>query len=506
MKNKYIIIGLLVLLYSSCAKDDITLQPQGKELDVTYYQTESQLNEAIYAAYDPLQHLIWGASPFMWGSIASDDAIAGGADQTDQKSYQMADRFTLSAVEDKEDDMNQLWIARFKLVYRSNLILKFADKTSDFGKMARAHANFLKGYAYFDLTRMFGGLPIIDVVPNYSDKFGRSSQEDTWKAIEGYLLTAIEDLPERSGGIDPNGLATRASAQALLGKVYVYQKKYSDAITVLEQIAQNTTEYSLEPDFSEVFNPANKHSKESIFEINFTRTDGGTIWDEYGNGNASYTLCGPRTGEVPIANATFVWGWGMNQPTQKLVQAFDAMGDIVRKKSSVLSSDSIKSVSPSTAFQNELTGYWDMKHIRRQGFFTSATQVAQNIIVLRVSDVYLLLAESYANTGDEINALKYLNLVRNRAGLSDASGGADLFSKIKKERQLELCLEGDRYFDLVRWGDAAAELTGEVYDQPNGLNYTTGKPGIITNGLFPIPEKEMDKVGSAADFQQNTGY
>ena len=181
---------------------------------------------------------------------------------------------------------------------------------------------------------------------------------------------------------------------------------------------------------------------------------------------------------------TFLWGWGMNQPTPKLAKAFDDMGDLVRKNNSIISNDSVLMVSPTTVFQNSLTGYWDIKHIRRRGFFRSATQVNAPIILLRLSDVYLLLAEAYANKSDETNALKYLNLVRKRAGLADATGGADLLTKIKKERQLELCLEGDRYFDLVRWGDAAAELTGEEYDA-GGKNYTTGKPGVSTNG--PIP-------------------
>ncbi len=505
MKKIYFIATIFItILFVACSEEDITLQPQGRELDVTYYKTESQLNEAVYAAYDPLQDIIWGGNPFMWGSITSDDAVAGGADFTDQKTYQMADRFTVTAVEDKENDLNQFWVPRFKMIYRSNLILKFADENDEFGKRARAHAYFIKGLAYFQLTRMFGGMPIIDKVPAPEEKFGRSSQSDTWKAIEEYLLNAIEGLPERTANGDPQDLATKGSAQALLGKVYMYQNKYAEAIAILEQVTQNPN-YSLEPNYADVFAPENKHGRESIFEINFTSTDGGTIWDQYCNGNASYTLCGPRTGEVTIQNATFEWGWGMNQPTQKLAKAFDDMGDKIRKNNSIISSDSILSVSPTNTFQNALTNYWDLKHVRRKGFFISATQVAQNIILLRLSDVYLLLAEAYANTGDETNALKYLNLVRERAGLPDATGGADLLTKIKKERQLELCLEGDRYFDLVRWGDAVTELTGEEYDA-GGLNYSTGKPGVSTNGLFPIPQDEMNKIGDDPNFRQNPGY
>lgn len=508
-KFKYIIFGLLFLPFVSCTDEDLTLTPEGKELDVTFYKTEEQILQALYGAYDPLQHVIWGANPFMWGSITSDDAVAGGADATDQKTYQMADRFTLAAFEDKEDDLNQFWVSRFKIIYRSNLILKFADPTTAVGRKGIAHANFLKAYAYFELVRMFGGMPIIDKVPAADDKFPRATIEQTWAAIEKYCNDALAaGMPKRKNGVDPEGLATEASVLTLLGKAYVYQGKYAQAIEVLEQVAADP-EYALEANYGDIFRPDNKHGKESIFEINFTSTDGGTIWDQYSNGNASYTLCGPRTGEVSIANADFEWGWGMNQPTQKLAKAFDDAGDVIRKNNSIISNDSIQEVSPSTTFQNSMTGFWDLKHIRRKGFFVSATQVAQNIIIFRLSDVYLLLAEAYNRTGNDTKAREYLNKVRQRAGLpaNTTDTGDVLFAKIKQERQLELCLEGDRYFDLVRWGDAETELTGDPENAGlSTYNYSTGLPGKKSNGLFPIPQAEMNKIGVTPDFPQNPGY
>jgi len=509
MKNKYIFISLMFLPLLSCNEDDLTLTPEGKELDITFYKTEEQIQQAIYAAYDPFQHIIWGGNPFMWGSIASDDAVAGGADNTDQKTYQMADRYTVTPIEDKEDDLYQFWQSRFKIIYRSNLILNFADKNTVVGKKGIAHAYFLKAYAYFELVRMFGGMPLIDKIPTSSDKFPRATVEETWAAIENYCKSALDaGIAKRKNGIDPDGLATEASVQALLGKVYVYQKKYSQAIDILEKVAANP-EYELELNYADVFAAGNKHGKESIFEINFTSTDGGTIWDQYVNGNASYTLCGPRTGEVPITNAQFAWGWGMNQPTKKLAKAFDDMGDVVRKNNSIISNDSILKLSPSTSFQNSLSGYWDLKHVRRNGYYTSATQVAQNIILLRLSDVYLLLAEAYNRSGNDAKAREYLNKVRNRAGLpsNNTDSGDALFEKIKKERQLELCLEGDRYFDLLRWGDAEKELTGDAENLAlNGNSFSTGLPGKNSNGLFPIPQAEMNKIGNDPNFPQNDGY
>jgi hypothetical protein len=88
----------------------------------------------------------------------------------------------------------------------------------------------------------------------------------------------------------------------------------------------------------------------------------------------------------------------MNQPSPKLAKAFDDMGDTERKNNSIISCDSVLMVSPTTLFQNSLTGYWDIKHIRRRNYFRSSTQVNADIILLRLADVYLLLAECYAKT------------------------------------------------------------------------------------------------------------
>jgi hypothetical protein len=361
-------------------------------------------------------------------------------------------------------------------------------------------------------------MPIIDEVPGITDKYPRATIEETWAATESYLLEAINmtqggfGLDLRSGQSDPStGYATLGSAQALLGKVYIYQQKYTEAISMLNRIV-SSGQYDLEEDYSQVFYPGNPHGIESIFEVNMT--DKGTqSWDgPANNGNALATLVSPRafTNVVqPFPDGIHYSGWGMNQPTQKLVDAFDAMGDTVRKYVSVISQDTLQyqcdTAGITTAWQNPITGYYDHKHSLVAGFRISETQVNQNIILLRYSDVLLMLAEAYNQAGDDGMARNYLNQVRERAHLDPVSaGGSELFNAIKKERQLELCLEGDRYFDLVRWGDAVTELTGETYDA-GGYNYATGRPGVNTNGLFPIPYDEINSYGDF-DFPQNEGY
>ncbi len=515
-KTKYIISGLLILAISACTKKDLTnLQPDGMITPSTFYITDEQAMEALYAAYDPLQFEVWTGSTFMWGSIASDDATAGGADQSDQLDFQLVDRFQLTPYTSKDQNNWQAYKQWWQLVARSNYVIYNMKLNDDIAKSAIDQAYFLKAFGYFQLTRLYGGLPIIDKVPISTDKFPRASQTETWAAIERYLNKALADgkMPVRSLGADPDdGEATLAAAQTLLGKVYLYEGKYQECINILKQVDGNS-QYSLEPIFMNVFAPGNKHGKESIFEINFSNINYNSAgWDNTANSNTIYTLLAPRTDgtqEIP-APATFSWGWGMNQPTQKLAAAFDAMGDTARKNHSMVSSDSINNIfamaGKTTIFQNSETGWWDLKHARQKGWFAATNQVNQNLIVFRLADVYLMLAEAYNKTGDDNNALLYLNKVRVRAKLSAASGsGSDLLQKIKDERRLELCLEGDRYFDLVRWGDAATVLTAESYE-PSASSFASGTPGTVTNGLFPIPQQEINAYGNTANFTQNPGY
>jgi hypothetical protein len=520
MKNiKYFLLGLSLVFISSCTKEDLFLLPDGSESDATFYQTEGQLTEALNACYQPFGNTVWNGSTFLWGSITSDDAVAGGADFSDQQDFQWADRFIMLPYDAKNDNVRQYYAKWYVMNTRCNYVLKYANQETAFGKSVVAQAYFLKGFAYFMETRMFGRAAIIDNVPDVNDKTPLSSQADVYAAIESYLKKSLDlkSLPKRIGTKDPSAdcQATEATVQAFLGKVLVNEasllnkpEKYSEAIPYLLAVA-NSGNYILESDYGKIFAPDNYHGVESIFEINFSM-NGPNTWDATSLSNTTYTLCSPRNGEVPIPGGTLDFGWGMNQPTKKLVAAFDAMGDKVRKLNSMISSDSLTgyytAVGKTIAWDNELTGWWDLKHIRRKGFFNMANQVAQNTIVMRLSEVYLLLAEAYNKTGDDANARKYLNLVRERAQLApNNDSGAALLTAIKKERQLELCLEGERYFDLVRWGDAETELTGEDYsNEANmGNNYTTGLPGVKSKGLFPIP---LQEISTDPTIVQNEGY
>jgi tetratricopeptide (TPR) repeat protein len=513
MKNKtiYILSILLLIAISGCTKNELLdLKPDGIVTPSTYYITDDQALEALYSVYDPLQFEVWTGTTFMWGSIASDDATAGGADNSDQLDFQLIDRYQLTAYTATGQNNWSAYQQWWQLVARANYVIYNMKINDDIAKSVIDQAYFLKAFAYFQIVRMWGAAPIIDKVPLSTDKLTRNSIPEVWAAIERYLTTSLVDGKWKIL-VPGDGETTMAAAKTLLGKVYLYEGKYQNCIDILKQV--DNGQYSLCSKFSDVFNPAFKHGVESIFEINFSSTGVGAGWDNNANSNTVFTLCAPRTSgnnSVP-APATFEWGWGVNQPTKKLAAAFDAMGDTARKNHSIISSDSIvklfKNANVKDSMVNDENGWWDLKHARQKGYFTNTNQVNQNLVVLRLADVYLMLAEAYNMIGDNADALTYINKVRVRADLAPLSSVS--LQQIKDERQLELCLEGDRYYDLIRWGDAEKVLTAPVYlTGPNAANsYAEGTPGTKTNGLMPIPQQEMNEYGKDTTiFHQNQGY
>ena len=274
------------------------------------------------------------------------------------------------------------------------------------------------------------------------------------------------------------------------------KEKYSEAITYLSQVNKELT-----MKFPDIFE--SDFTDESIFEINFTKVlgPGNTTY-----GNYEIQLYGIRTGDVQV-NENIGSGWGFNQPSKDLVAAFQAQNDIVRLNATAISSDSAQKLHDAfkpndvISWVNEISGYWDRKHIPNPTKRGPSWQAFENNnILFRMADVKLLLAEAYNRSGNDNNAKIELNKVRARVNLPEVtSSGEELYAAIKLERRLELALEGERYYDLVRWGDAASVLA------PIGYNETSG-PGVNTKGLFPIPQGEINRNSGANNLTQNPGY
>lgn len=485
--KRYLTFLLLVLFVGTSCEDDFISRTPVYSIDSeNYFNAEADYENALIAAYDLLQASYLNV---MIGEIASDNTLAGGESAVDVIGIQQVDDMIHTPVNAQVRD---IWNWMFAGVNRAAYILEFKDKTDFNGKEAIiAEARFLKAYYNFELVKWFGPIPLKgDTRFALGDETSlpRSSVEEVFAAIEADLLAAIPSLPIQAR---QTGRATRGAAQALLGKAYVYQGKYGQAATILEEVINSGT-YSLPTDFADIFEMTGENGAGSVFEVQYTDAEGaGFGCLQCSEGNVAVGFNGIRNHTGPVYDS----GFSFNVPTQEAFQSYDP-GD-TRRDVAILDIDAwAAETGASFGIGNEHTGYYNRKYIARKGDSNIGDQNLtnpNNYRSIRYADVLLLAAEALNATGQDEQAREYLNQVRRRAfGDEDhdigASGNA-LADFIQVERRLELMGEGHRFFDLVRRGAAAGAVEG----------FEAGK-----HEIFPIPFEEIQFANG--NWAQNPGY
>jgi starch-binding outer membrane protein, SusD/RagB family len=504
MKNKYIQLFMLLtgLLYlNSCSKDFLDIPAQGKLVNDpdTTIPVNSVLAEAeLLGAYQPVRWCYpWGMSSYVAYNVASDDIASGGAAASDRPEYEVVDKFTMDPT---NDGVTLLWERFYQGVARCNLFISdYKSKTSN-DSLVRfvAEAKFLRAYYYFNLVRCYGAIPM-PLLPS-DGAIAASTINEVYEQMENDLNEAINSgkLPLKSQ-LDGQSLilsrATLGAAKMLLGKVYVYhstvlnEPKWDDAYTMLNSV-YTSGEYRLNGDFRELWSPhyeMKDGNPENIFEAYYT-DEFSFLWGTtHPEGNLDMQLMGIRD---LIWSGTFrplQAGWGFCKPNQKMVDAFISENDSIRLDATVISAAWLTANGATFGEPYDATGYWNGKY--RQADAPIVTSVyAQNETIFRFAEVILLLAEVEYNRGNEAAALGFVNEIRSRVKLAPKSStGSALWADIIKEKQMELALESNRYFDLVRWG-----MTSEI---PNFKS--------ATKGLWPIP---LNALLTDNKLTQNEGY
>ncbi|PKP18899.1 MAG: RagB/SusD family nutrient uptake outer membrane protein, partial [Bacteroidetes bacterium HGW-Bacteroidetes-23] len=358
----------------------------------------------------------------------------------------------------------------------------------------------LRGIYYFELVRMFKNVPLITIPLEPSEFFTVPQANPTavYTQIEEDLLFSIDYLPSTIANMDIDaGRLTKGAAQAMLGKVFLFQGKNALAAEQLAQVngtPGQTNQYGnkLLDNFGDLWLVANKFNQESILEVAHTNV-GLSGWGNWGSGsdegNSLNVMVGPR-GYVKIGSTApdLPSGWSFNVFTQDF---YDFMVGDPRFQATVLDLKSLKQagqVDYIAGFQD--TGYFLNKFVPRQadvhtGAGDAVLNYRQNTYMIRLADTYLLEAEALGATGTRAQAL--LDAVRARVGLASVPVS---LNAIKDERRKELAGEGHRFFDLVRWGDAAAKLSSR--------GFVAGK-----NEIFPIPYRELENTAIVQNPQYN---
>lgn len=486
MKRKLIIIILSAVsfLHTGCKKF-LSVDPPYAQDAENYFQSPEDFERALTGAYDMLQ----GSFVSFWiGEIASDNAIAGGESVNDSQGLHQIDNMTHGGV---NNELRNIMRWNYTGITRVNYIMENKDNIDFPGKEHMlAEAKFLRAFYYFELVKFFGDVPLIidkRIGIEEARQFPRTPKAEVYAQIEQDLAAAATVLSPVAA---QKGRATKGAAQALLGKVYLYQNKFTEAAAIFDEI-RNSGLYSLISDYSQLFSASNENNSETVFDIQYSGLEGGS----YGcliclEGNAAPGFQGIRQYTGPVYGD----GNSYNLPTQELYNAFSPIDP--RRGHTILDIDAFIAAQPDPSSITYAigagghTGYYNNKYIKRQGEIglpDNDLTSPVNYRVIRYADVLLMAAEAHFHLGNNQIAQQLVNQVRVRAGVPGIP--VQSLNDIYKERRFELSGEGHRFFDLVRTGQAAQFIDGFV---------------IGKHELFPIPQVEIDLAGG--NWQQNSGY
>ncbi len=480
MKNIISILVCSTIVLMSCKKSFIEITPQSTVTVDILYKTDKDFQDAVNGCYNVLQNQYQNF--WVFGDLPAEDVEEDIPNHFDHVSF---DQFT---VNDRQPILASTWRNYYNLINRANTIITNIDKADPSLVKNKdryvGEAKFLRALAYFDLVRIFGDVPMVttNLTVEESYKNGREKTDKIYnEVIIKDLLDAEGKLPAKYTGADV-GRATKGAAKSLLGKVYLTRKDFVNAEAKLKEVT--LLGYGLLPNFKDLWNyTADEHHSEYIFDIEYEEGigEGSSFTHTFApSWTALTTLYGIKGGTPSNDGA----------PTPLLYAAFDP--NDARRGISVNYGITVNGVfTPIPTNSIQAAKSFSTKYFTP---VASTNDSRANWKVIRYADVLLMYAEALNENGKTTEALTSLNLVHTRAGLTVYSGltQSDAREKIYLERRLELYLEGQRWFDLVRTGRALTTL------QSFGM-----KPHMT---VFPIPLTQIQIINSKEIFPQNPGY
>ena len=481
---KKLIVSFLCLGFFACNNDFLEVPREGQLPAEEFFVNQQDAVEAVNQIY--AHQIVFDLAGFPYMAIfqlTSDDSDKG-SNPGDAAFLNDYVNFTFDA---SAFSINDYWTGQFRGVNYANQVLTNVPPITmneDLKARLLAEAKFFRAYHYFNLVRVFGGVPIYEGLPEGAIEerqynIPRNTVDEVYNLIISDFTEAAEDLPI-SYPISETGRATKGAATGFLAKVALYRQDFALALAATDEMAGFG--YDLFPDYYQLFRPENEYNVESVFEIQSTADGNCQAASQYGQ----------------VQGVRGQYGFGFNSPTEDLVNAYEE-GD-VREDASILfvgettpEGDLITAGNdPSNPIRYSQKAYVREADHQRNNCNQNADI---NIKILRYAEILLINAEANNELGNTAAGLDNLNQVRRRAGLDDVAftDQEELRQAIWRERRVELALEGDRFFDLVRQGRAAEVLSA------SGTQFTAG-----VNEIFPIPANQISL--SQGVLEQNPGY
>ncbi|GAB3641607.1 RagB/SusD family nutrient uptake outer membrane protein [Spirosoma arcticum] len=476
MKKNLLLIILLLSGLTACEVLEQT--PEASFTPANFYLNADDAKAALSTVYDPLNNAnLYGQTMWIINDQATDDAEWGNGRSTANQPKNDIDRYTFTPA---TPTFQLLWGTVYQAINRANTVIARVPGISmDETLKARyvAEAKFMRGFYYFTLVRLFGGVPLqlTETTSLNNLTIPRASADDVYKQVIQDFTDAEGVLPVSFTGID-RGRATKGAAKAFLAKVYLTRGEWAKASAKAKEVIDLGV-YDLWATFNEAFLVANKNGKEAVFEM---QALGGGV----GEGSLMQGYMRPNFDRVNGAA-----GFGDDPVTENLYKTYlptDKRRDVTIR---IYSATSTPAAPASVLFPGYVYKYLDLTA-------TGNGDGANNYPIIRYPDVLLMYAEALnEQAAGNADAYAVVNRIRSRAGLSALAGlTQDQFrDAVLLERRLELAFEGHRWYDLARTKRLVAAVKAQ-------------NPSIVVQDrhyLFPIPQTERD-VNPA--LEQNPGY
>lgn len=524
MKNILIIFySFLAVIFCSC-EDFLDRQPLTDYSDAALWTSEKDASSALNGCYRS-----WESGPWVFYiDCGSDNAFS----PYSSEGYQMYGNMSLLT---PANVGNHKW--NFATIQKCNWFLASIDKTpinEDLIKRMKAEARFLRAYKYFVMSQLYGDVPLMTtlVSSEEANTITRNSKADIVKFVLDELTAITTDLPD-SYSVSDKGRITKGAAWALKARVELFNQKYTDCVTSCNNVLNK---YTLFADYSNLFRIQNEYNSEIILDIGYLEND------------VSLTSLGVMAPHVTNN------GWYSIDPTQSLVDAYEMNnGKTIDDPSSGYDpEDPYKNrdprllatiIVPGSLYEgiyfnplenwtgngdyyarNNYTGFCVKKYTSNLKDFKDMWNVGLNIPLIRYAEVLLTYAEAKIELNQiDISVYDAINKVRLRAGMPAVdqtvySTQTKMRELIRRERRVELAMEGLRWYDIQRWRIGKQVMDGPLYGSRLGtvdpltgkLTFTSGQIKVATrtfdeskNYLWPIPQAQMD---IDKNLTQNPGY
>ena len=508
IKNIMAVLAAMMTL-TGC---DLDKYPVSEVAAEEYVKDDESLNTLVLGCYNGLHDVMY----YEWAltELRSDNTRMHLTGSTSSSS-KLVEQLDQGVINSEHAWVSSYWNGAYSTISRCNNVMGYLDKATTLDNRNRYEGEvlFLRSLQYFNLVRLWG--PVFKVTRKISNEearnMQRSSVDEIYDLIENDLRHIIDDnlLPSTNNDADL-GRADMNAAKALLAKVYatsytVGDPEYSQAATLCHEVLTSqavgnpSSGADLVP-YTDIFSTFNEMNREIIFAVRY-------IGGKVGLGSPFGNLFAPTNNGANVIMGTCS---NYNCPSDNMLAAYDMNNG----------TDCRRDVNLAESYFNATTGQWVTRNARFVCKYLNHDQASNPITsqydgdadwpVIRVGDIALLYAElTNEISGPGAEALKYLNMIRERAGLqaytaAQLSSRYDFREAVRNERRLELAFENQRWFDLMRWGIARETVNNYISSESfySGYSYTVN-PLADWQVMLPIP---IDVININPNVAQNFGY